>query len=1054
MFLTDAIACPGSGVSAVRASRSQGGEGVDNIPKKPRRVRSVSASDKDDLSVPTDPATKEGRIHKLKRAITTGPVVHETANEGSSEDGEDDPAAKEKRLERIKMRQAKVAAHLNAIAEQRKLAADKTRLQEERMKKRVELRSQRVLQEGIERKLMAKEDKYTNPGNVGEVMVTKPGVAGVESDMPKKKITPEMAEAISNRLQAKQGKVKEGAEAIAAYKPAARDFDDWKKKNSVPPGGRVFCMTGWYPCVKTALLDRGWYYNPDPTSAFFDMKWTLRSSDIGLETLQNFQLTNHFLKNIALTTKVGLLKSLRQLVWLADMSPNDIIPRGFDLTNSHEIQEYVDDFRIQQAQGLLMGLYSRVTGLPRPVRMKKVVARTPRAQPDESSQEASQENDEGEVIAEVPPAIVDVDKFVVNSAVFAACCAVLTRFLKPFYTDCLDDGPQIDDNYEVSPLEWELIEGYDLYSPAKLPKDRPEAIDEFLQDKKDSDTAYVNATGKQREAAIAANRHQKMFRRYDDRSRQEAEVSIKVTIPLGQEGLTLVHTLLSRCDVVNGNQSTLNGKGEGVKNMWIVKPAAKSRGRGIATFCNLKKLLDYVELGRTGKNTITSSHWIVQKYMENGLTIGNHKLDMRQWVLVTDWNPLTIYFYHEFYCRFSVEEYTTSDEAMENSYVHLVNNSIGKTSERFNETFLAENGEEVVGFMWSHDQMKNYMHHMNGSDDKFMEMKNRMKDIAVWSLMCGSDAIEHRKNSWELYGFDFMLDDEFKPWLIEINSSPACDYSTSITERYVKGALVELLNVVLDVREWETQPKKTRGKKPDTGGWENIYSGPFVETPSASFGTDMTVKGEPMKVPKKKNPINAFGVYSPTKAESNQEQGQADVPPAPVSIGLSKGIKAKRQVLDASSTVTAKNVLVKFDPNGDNSDDEETTGLNSKAIRVPKPPAQSAPQKSIKVQGSTDVKSLSISAVEMHGGPLEMSQQPERVMTASRGGDFHDFDDSDSDDDTEESKARRLLRRAARDSKDIPVVKEAQVSNKTSKKVQNVPGGTTVIPIKTFSMDL
>ena len=48
------------------------------------------------------------------------------------------------------------------------------------------------------------------------------------------------------------------------------------------------------------------------------------------------------------------------------------------------------------------------------------------------------------------------------------------------------------------------------------------------------------------------------------------------------------------------------------------------------------------------------------------------KFDLRQWVLVTDWNPLTIYFYHECYARFSVEEYSTAEGDLENSYVHLV----------------------------------------------------------------------------------------------------------------------------------------------------------------------------------------------------------------------------------------------------------------------------------------------------------------------------------------------------------------------------------------------
>ena len=53
-----------------------------------------------------------------------------------------------------------------------------------------------------------------------------------------------------------------------------------------------------------------------------------------------------------------------------------------------------------------------------------------------------------------------------------------------------------------------------------------------------------------------------------------------------------------------------------------------------------------------------------------------------------------------------------------------------------------------------------------------------MKDIVLKSLLCVQDMVENRKNSFELYGYDFMIDGQLKPWLIEINSSPAMDYST------------------------------------------------------------------------------------------------------------------------------------------------------------------------------------------------------------------------------------------------------------------------------------
>ena len=151
--------------------------------------------------------------------------------------------------------------------------------------------------------------------------------------------------------------------------------------------------------------------------------------------------------------------------------------------------------------------------------------------------------------------------------------------------------------------------------------------------------------------------------------------------------------------------------------------------------------------------TNAGAQWIVQKYMEASLLIANRKFDMRQWVLVTDWNPLTVWFYDEAYLRFSVDEYTDDEAAMSNSFVHMVNNSISKGSEKFTEKVVAENGDEFAnGFMWSQDQFKAFCKWKTGGADDaaFDNVRTRLKDIAVHSLMCAQDQIEHRKNSWEL----------------------------------------------------------------------------------------------------------------------------------------------------------------------------------------------------------------------------------------------------------------------------------------------------------------
>ena len=53
-----------------------------------------------------------------------------------------------------------------------------------------------------------------------------------------------------------------------------------------------------------------------------------------------------------------------------------------------------------------------------------------------------------------------------------------------------------------------------------------------------------------------------------------------------------------------------------------------------------------------------------------------------------------------------------------------------------------------------------------------------MKSIAIYSCQAAQDSVVKRRNTHELYGYDFMVDSDFRTWLIEINSSPAMDYST------------------------------------------------------------------------------------------------------------------------------------------------------------------------------------------------------------------------------------------------------------------------------------
>lgn len=50
----------------------------------------------------------------------------------------------------------------------------------------------------------------------------------------------------------------------------------------------------------------------------------------------------------------------------------------------------------------------------------------------------------------------------------------------------------------------------------------------------------------------------------------------------------------------------------------------------------------------------------------------------------------------------------------------------------------------------------------------------RMKDLIIDCFLAVKHAVNpsRRKNNFELFGFDFMVDEDFRVWLIEVNFNP------------------------------------------------------------------------------------------------------------------------------------------------------------------------------------------------------------------------------------------------------------------------------------------
>ncbi|XP_076755751.1 tubulin monoglutamylase TTLL4 [Xylocopa sonorina] len=215
----------------------------------------------------------------------------------------------------------------------------------------------------------------------------------------------------------------------------------------------------------------------------------------------------------------------------------------------------------------------------------------------------------------------------------------------------------------------------------------------------------------------------------------------------------------------------------GVGTTWIIKPTSSGRGQGI------KIVNQWWEIPKWHS-------MIIQRYISRPKLINGLKFDLRVYVLLTSVNPMRIYIYKEGLVRFASVRYVRGAN-LSDKYMHLTNSSVNKQ----NPAYVTNDGvNSCKGHKWSFSSLWSYLR-QEGAD--VADLWSKIKDIVVKTLVAAESSMNATISEnliscytcYELYGFDVLLDESLRPWLLEVNTLPSLQTDSPL-DTAIKGPLL------------------------------------------------------------------------------------------------------------------------------------------------------------------------------------------------------------------------------------------------------------------------
>ena len=204
---------------------------------------------------------------------------------------------------------------------------------------------------------------------------------------------------------------------------------------------------------------------------------------------------------------------------------------------------------------------------------------------------------------------------------------------------------------------------------------------------------------------------------------------------------------------------------------------------------------------KTAQDVDISENCVAQKYIANPFLMDDLKFDMRMYVLLYGVNPLRIFLFKDGLVRMATEEYVKpTEENIDNLFMHLTNYAINKKNDNFVQNVADDSDGDIHDDGTHKRSITSLIYTLKCMGKPYKKLKQDIDDLLIKTLIVAQPNLSHLYKScqpddlenqmcFQILGFDVLIDENCKPWLIEVNQSPSFKADSGL-DRRIKEKLV------------------------------------------------------------------------------------------------------------------------------------------------------------------------------------------------------------------------------------------------------------------------